>query len=341
MNDFAEFRHFRYLLEILEQEGLRPAAENLHTTPPNLCKQALEFQERFQLHLYRKRRDNRIAPTKTGTAFIAIARSLLEARDQAIAALQAVESGTIHTLRLGSGTFVDKELFRVACEFHREFLPSCVIKPAHADTSDLAKEIVHGEIHAAIVTLPVNESDLQVEELRRDRLVLCLRADHPLAGKPSVRPAELNGNIGVFYHPQRHPEAHVQMMERLARVGIRVGEFSRASHPTEIQQLVKDGYGLTLIREGTELDSDLTTRPIFGVDWTVNTAFIYHRERRPATIPVLVRQLRRHIATSLKEKESTEMMGSPDLRNRGGRQPPRSEGKDSEQLNLLDWRDRA
>jgi DNA-binding transcriptional LysR family regulator len=124
MNDFAEFRHFRYLLEILEQEGLRPAADHLHTTPPNLCKQALEFQERFQLRLYRKRRDNRIKPTKTGTAFIAIARSLLEARDQAIAALQAVESGTIHTLRLGSGTFVDKELFRAACEFHRELLPS-------------------------------------------------------------------------------------------------------------------------------------------------------------------------------------------------------------------------
>jgi DNA-binding transcriptional LysR family regulator len=144
----------------------------------------------------------------------------------------------------------------------------------HADTVELAKGIVRGEIHAAIVTLPVNESDLQVEELRRDRLVLCLRADHPLAGKPSVRPAELNGNIGVFYHPQRHPEAHAQMMERLSRVGIRVGEFSRASHPTEIQQLVRDGYGWTLIREGTELDPDLTTRPIFGVDWTVDTAFI-------------------------------------------------------------------
>lgn len=63
------------------EEGLRPAAERLHTTPPNLCKQAQKFQERFQLHLYRKRLDNRITPTKTGTAFIAIARGVLEARD--------------------------------------------------------------------------------------------------------------------------------------------------------------------------------------------------------------------------------------------------------------------
>lgn len=341
MNDFAEFRHFKYLLEILLEEGFRPAADNLHTTAPNLYKQAQEFQEQFHLRLYRKLRDNRLKRTKTGTAFIAIARGLLEARDEAISALQAIDGSEIDTLRLGSGTFVDKELFRTACELHREFLPSCVIKPEHADTGDLAKEIVRGEIHAAIVTLPLNESDLQVEELRRDRLVICLRADHPLAGKPSLRPAELSGKIGVLYHPHRHPEAHAQLMERLSRVGIRVGDFSRASHPTEIQQLVKDGYGLTFVREGTELDPDLTTRPILGVDWTVDTAFVCHRERRPPTIPVLIRHLRRHIAATRKENDPSGTMDSLDLRNHGHRRLPRPDRGGSEQMNLLDWRERA
>jgi DNA-binding transcriptional LysR family regulator len=341
MNDFAEFRHFKYLLEILVEESLRSAAENLHTTAPNIYKQGQEFQEHFHLRLYLKLRGNRIKRSKTGTALIAVARDLLEHRDQAIAFLQAVGNCAIDTLRLGNGTFVDKELFRAACDLHREALPSCVIKPEHADTSDLAKEIVSGEIHAAIVTLPVNESDLRVEELRRDRLVVCLRADHPLAGKPCVRPAELNGNIGVFYHPQRHPEAHAQMMERLKKAGIRVGEFSSASHPTEIQHLVKEGFGLALIREGTELHPDLTTRPIFGVDWTVDTAFIYHRERIPPTIPILVRHLRRHIANSLKGNVPTETLGLSNSRNGGRKRPARSNGKDSPQLNLLDWRERA
>ena len=151
---------------------------------------------------------------------------MLEARDQAIAALQAVKSGTILTLRLGSGTFVDKELFRAACELHREFLPSCVIKPAHADSSDLAKEIVRGEIHATIVTLSVNEPDLQVEELRRDRLVLCLRADHPLAGKPSVRPAELNGHIGFFII-----RSDIQKPTCAALVGLIIASQLEAAHP--------------------------------------------------------------------------------------------------------------
>src|ERR1035438_2464775 len=131
------------------------------------------------------------------------------------------------------------------------------------------------------------------------------------------------------------------MMDRLKRAGVRVGEFSSASHPTEMQHLVKEGYGLTLVREGTELDTDLTTRPIFGVDWTVDTAFIYHRERRPVTIPTLVRHLRRHIAISLKANEIPGTEASRNLRNSGRKRPPRSDGRDSSQLNMLDWRERA
>ena len=98
---------------------------------------------------------------------------------------------------------------------------------------------------------------------------------------------------------------------------------------------------MALVREGTELDPDLTTRPIFGVDWTVDTALIYHRERIPPTIPVLVRQLRRHIAISLKEMDPTETLSSPNLKNGGRKRPARSDGKDSAQLNLLDWKERA
>jgi hypothetical protein len=36
MYDWAEFRHFRYLLKILEMGGFRVAAEELRTSQPNL-----------------------------------------------------------------------------------------------------------------------------------------------------------------------------------------------------------------------------------------------------------------------------------------------------------------
>ena len=93
MNDAAEFRHFKYLLAVAEHKGFRAAAERLNTSQPSLSKQAKEFQEAFQIELFQKTKSGRIRLTPTGSAFIAIARDLLEARDEAIAALLENSNG--------------------------------------------------------------------------------------------------------------------------------------------------------------------------------------------------------------------------------------------------------
>jgi hypothetical protein len=56
--------------------------------------------------------------------------------------------------------------------------------------------------------------------------------------------------------------------------------------------LVKQGFGFALIREGTVLDAELTTPPVAGVDWTVDTAFIYKKQGHPKTVPMLIRLLK-------------------------------------------------
>jgi DNA-binding transcriptional LysR family regulator len=335
MNEWAEIRHIRYLLEIMKQGGVRAAAECLHTSPPNLCTQANQFQEHYNIRLYEKRPDNRILLTETGEAFRALAPSLLEALDDLIAALIAIDKGGIRTLRLGSGSFVDQELFRRVCDIHKLFVPSCTIQPARADTRQLVSEVLSGEIDAALVTLPVENPELCVEELTRDRLVACIRVDNPLSGKPALRPSDLQDQLRILYHKQRHPEAHARLMELLREVGVRLGDYSSASHPTEMQRLVIDGYGLTLIREGTPLDPELTTRPILGVDWTVDTAFVYHRKRHPETIPVLIRELRRHFSASRHKAEPIVVPPNIRKRNDGRKRPFRPNEKGPEQMLLL------
>jgi DNA-binding transcriptional LysR family regulator len=296
LNNWAEFRHFKYLLAIVEHMGLRAAAEHLHTAEPNLSVQAKQFQEYFAIRLFRKAKNGHIQLTETGIAFKAIAQGLLDARDEAIAALIAVDRGQIRTLRIGGAPFVDPELFQAACETHKTIVPGCQIRPTTGDTVQLVEELVLGRIDAAIMTMPISDPRLYAEALRRDRLVACLPANHFLASKMVLRPADLQSNLAVLYHPQQHPEAHAQLMEWLGEGGVQIEEFARASHPTEMQTLVKAGYGLALIREGTVLDAGLTTRPIAGVDWAVHTAFVHNRQHHPKTVPVLLRNLKRRLA---------------------------------------------
>ena len=319
MYDWAEYRHFRYLLEILNLRGFRAAAEQLHTTQPNLSAHAKQFREKSGVHLYRKAKSGRINLTATGNAFKLIAQGLLNHRDEAMNALISIERGEIRTVRLGCSSQADPALFHDFCALHQELLPDCPIKPAHGDTAQLVEEIADGEIDAAIVTLPVTDQALSVDEIRRDRLVVCLRADDPLAAKASIHARDLQQHNMILYHPQRNPHAHARLLELLAEVGVKIEDYSRASHPWEMQSLVKKGYGFALIREGTLLDSELTTRPVAGVDWTVDTAFVYRKERPLKTIPVLIRHLKSRLGGSAASEKK----------------PPRSVEKKPEQLSLL------
>ena len=334
MHEWAELRHFRYLLKILERQGFRVAAEELHTSQPNLTVQARQFQEYASVRLFRRLRNGSIRPTDTGIAFIALARLLLDTCDEVIEALIAIERGEIRTARFGCSPLVDPGLFRTFCAAHRSILPGCFIRPTLGDAEQLAEEIVSGTVDAALVTLPLAHPELHIEELRRDPLVVCLRRDNPLANSHALHATDLQGKLTILHHPKRHPGALARLLRYLAAAGIRVEDYSHASHPSEMLMLVKEGHGLTLIREGTSLDEELTTRPIAGVNWTIETAVAYHKQRYPKTVPVVVRKLKRQFEQHAKPATSTTPSISiqPDEENR--KRPPQTVKPMSNQLEL-------
>ena len=180
-------------------------------------------------------------------------------------------------------------------------------------------------VHNQLMTLPISDSRLCEEALRQDRLVACLRADDPLADKAAILPTDLESNLGVLRHPRQHPEAHSWLLSLLEEARVQLKEFSRASHPVEMQALVKAGCGLALLREGTVLAAGLTTRPIAGVNWTVETAFVYNKQLHPKTIPVLARSLKRRLATQPVKGRSSETMNARTPNSGSAKHPPRSE----------------
>jgi len=304
MYDWAEFRHFRYLLAILEKRGLRAAAEELHTSQPNLSVQARQFQDNSGVRLFRKTKRGHIRPTESGDAFIGLARYVLEVRNEVIDAIVAIERGEIVSICSGSSSLVDQELFRELCSMHKRLVPSAGVRPTHGDVHQLIEEVQAGVVDIALVTLPLEHPDIHVEELRRDRLVVCMRKDSPLANKAALVVGDLEEHLRIFYHPQKHPDAHDRLVERLSSVGVHIRDYSRASHPSEMQALVRDGFGVALIREGMTLDDQLTTRPVVGIDWTIDTALIYHKQRHPKTIPILVRQFKKQFGREISQNDS-------------------------------------
>ena len=72
-------------------------------------------------------------------------------------------------------------------------------------------------------------------------------------------------------------------------VGIPIHLACVARTPSEIQWMVKERYGLALIDQLSPLEPGLITRPIAGLNWTADTAFVHARQVGHVALPFIER----------------------------------------------------
>jgi len=133
VDDFAEFRHFRYLLAVAQHKGFRAAAEALNTAQPSLSRQIKEFQEYYNLRLFIPGKGKRVELTVAGEALEVIATEVLEVKDDALAALEAIQRGEAQVLRIGCTPFVDKGICKRATDLQKVLIPSASVRMSTGD----------------------------------------------------------------------------------------------------------------------------------------------------------------------------------------------------------------
>ena len=119
-----------------------------------------------------------------------------------------------------------------------------------------------------------------------------MRTDDPFAAQNQVDIHEIAPRIKIFRDPELHPDAHSRLVEMFAEVGIVLHLASSAATPTEIQWMVKENYGLALIDQLSPLESGLVTRPIAGVNWTTDTAFVSSKDATHMALPFIEKFLK-------------------------------------------------
>ncbi|MBB5061945.1 hypothetical protein [Granulicella mallensis] len=80
----------------------------------------------------------------------------------------------------------------------------------------------------------------------------------------------------------------------------------------------------------------MTTRPIAGVDWTVDTALIYHKLRHPKTVPILVKRLMKHLSQNGKEMLTNNLSTPVQASIANGKRPSRRATDGPVQMTLID-----
>ena len=290
MSDLVEFRHLKYIAAIAETLNFTRAAERLFLAQPSLSKQIKDLEDGIGIQIFVRHRDG-VRITPAGQMIVSYAIEAVKSRNEIIQAARAVHCGEIPPLRIGFSCFVQQEVLRSLSDAYTSLFPGCPMQFSGGDPAQILRRMEEKSLDAAVLPPPIRGEQWTVDQVASAPLAVCMRADDPLAQQIEIQPSELAKRLKIFRNPEAHPEAHARLLEMLAEIGIQPEVYCLATTPSDIQWMVQSGSGLALIDLKTPLDPSLTMRPVAGVAWTADTAFVHPVQGEHPSLPMLIRNL--------------------------------------------------
>lgn len=192
-------------------------------------------------------------------------------------------------MRLGFSSFVNAKLLENFRGAYEGMFCGCRIQLLSGDPHLCLRRLDAGQLDCALLPMPIDASRYYVHQIAQIPLVVCMRCDDPLAERAQLDVHELSPRLAVFRDPELHPAAHSRLVEMFTEVGISIHLGCAARTPSEIQWMVKERYGLALIDQLSPLEVGLITRPIVGLNWTADTAFVHTRQAGHVALPFIER----------------------------------------------------
>lgn len=297
--DFLEFRHLRYIVGIVEAGTFTAAAPRLGIVQSALSRQIRELEDLLHIQIFEP---GSSTLTDAGETLYRLALRALPERQEVIDAAQAIHQASLMPFRLGFTQFVDKHVLATVSQAYRDLFPKSSITPENGDMAELLERLGHGDLDAALVTLPLHRNGFTVQQIMHEPLAVCMRKGDPLAQYEEIPPELLNERLAIFSDPRHHPLAHARLLELLAEQGIQPRISSPTFNGEHIQWMVREGLCLALIPKHEQLHEDLVCKPIKGVEWTIDSAIVYRAEHKQTALPVLVRDLERRFSIAIQKK---------------------------------------
>jgi DNA-binding transcriptional LysR family regulator len=172
--------------------------------------------------------------------------------------------------------------------------PALAVEMTHLVSSEQLERLLAGDLDLAIVVEPDEHPDLVFEPLYAgDVLVVCLAADHPLAGREVVRPADLRAETLVTLDGSLHPTAYGRALARFAAAGY---EFQRVEERegADFRNLLlaagsRRGVAFVpeTLEELNEAGDNVVVRPLDPVLRMPPTSLGWRATATPGLLPIL------------------------------------------------------
>ncbi len=178
----------RVIETLARTRRINTTAKELAITQPSVSKHISTIENRYGHRLF-ERQGHQLRSTELCDNLLPRIRTLLALAQEVDAELEGLRGLREGRLRVGYSTH--QFVMHVLGGFMDSFR-GIKIEARCMASFDLLDHLRSGTLDAAFVTLPGAEADLDMLELRRERLVLMIGSGHPLEGEQSINLRELS-----------------------------------------------------------------------------------------------------------------------------------------------------
>ena len=150
-------------------------------------------------------------------------------------------------LRIGASTTACQYLLPNVLREFNECFPDCMLSITPADTPELLEKIRRHEIDLAIVVDPGSSTEVVVQALFSDQLVLVSSPIHPFAQKRRARMDEIAQQRLVLYNKSSHTFSLVEHF--FAQNKLALQNYIELASMEAIKQLISINYGVSFLAE--------------------------------------------------------------------------------------------
>lgn len=250
------FRDLEYLVAVADLGHFGRAAARCHASQSALSLQLQKLEAGLGVQLV-ERTNRRVVITPTGLALVARARHLLQGRQELLdeAALDAGQAPREVTVGM-IPTIAPYQLGGMLAAM-RAAHPDTIVRVVEDVTSALVQSVARGELDAAILATPVDDTLLEETPLMEDEMLLAVAAGHSLARRKVATPQDLAREKLLLLR-----DGHClrdQALSFCAALGGMPAHHSVATSIETLKALIRAGQGVTLmprmaVREGTSCE---------------------------------------------------------------------------------------
>jgi DNA-binding transcriptional LysR family regulator len=276
MSDEMELRHLRYLVAVAEELNFGRAAIRLRISQPPLSQQIRDLEEELGVRLF-DRTKRQVKLTEAGRRIVVEAQQILSQVDHFVSLASRASEGAIGRLAVAGQAVLNDILVKTLRVFADQY-PGVHIDLHFMNTASQIEALLERHVHVGLLHLPVDDSGLIIEPIRREPLWLALPKDHSLAKYKRVKLTSLAQQPFIMFARRSNPGLHDVITAACRNARFSLDVVHEVDNSIAAMTLVSAGLGLAFCSPSwRHLWPDIAFRPFSDAVPALEYAVAYRR----------------------------------------------------------------